>query len=365
MRSLNSTRSEFSLALGQVAAERGIAPEMVIDSIKAAIVAAYKKDAKEAGQLKEDWEYEVEIDPATGESFVYGWPLEGKKKKTNVTPPGFGRIAAVTAKQVIKQKLREAEKGVIIDEYSRRIGTLVTGMILRFDGSNIIVDIGRSEAVMPPQEQIKTEGLRINQKMSFYLEGIRESAKGKDIIVSRANPGLVEGLFRREVPEVASGAVEIKAIAREAGSRSKVAVASTQTGVDPVGSCVGQKGVRVQAVIEELNGEKIDIVQYSDDPEKLIASALSPAENLEVKLDLKKKNAIVFAPQDQLSLAIGREGQNARLAARLTQFKIDIEPEEEKNTKSKPKKSSQKKTSDKTPPRSDSVEAAKGDNPKG
>ena len=227
MRSLKSARSEFSLALTQVATERGIAPEMVLESIKAAIVAAYKKDAKETGELKEDWDYGVEIDPGTGESTVFGWPLEKEDKKVVVTPPGFGRIAAVTAKQVIKQKLREAEKGVIIDEYSRRIGSLVTGMILRFDGANIVVDIGRAEAVMPPQEQVKQEGLRINEKMSFYLEGIRESAKGKDIVVSRANPGLVEGLFKREVPEVASGAVEIKAIAREPGSRSKVAVVST------------------------------------------------------------------------------------------------------------------------------------------
>ena len=319
-------RSEFALALAQVATERGVALEVVLDSIKAAILAAFKKDAKEFGQLKDDWDYEVEIDPASGESRVYGWPLEDEKKekKTEVTPPGFGRIAAVAARQVVKQKLREAEKAVVMDEYSKRIGNLVTGMILRFDGVNIVVDIGRSEALMPPQEQTKIEQYRINQKMTFYLEGIRESAKGKEIIVSRAHPGLVEGLFKREVPEVSSGAVEIKGIAREAGSRSKVAVVSTQAGVDPVGSCVGQKGVRVQAVIEELNGEKIDIIQFNDDNQKMIASALSPAENLEVKADLKKMMAVVTAPEDQLSLAIGREGQNARLAARLTGFKIDI-----------------------------------------
>jgi len=344
MRILKTTRSEFALALGQVATERGIAPEMVLDSIKAAIVAAFRKDAKEAGLLKEDWEYEVEIDPATGESKVFGWPVGNKKKKLEVTPPGFGRIAAVTAKQVIKQKLREAEKTVVLDEYSKKVGALVSGMILRFDGPNIIVDIGRSEAVMPPSEQVRSEQYQINQKMTFYLEGIRESAKGREIVVSRAHPGLVEGLFRREVPEVASGAVEIKAIAREAGSRSKVAVASNQPGVDPVGSCVGQKGVRVQAVIEELNGEKIDIIQYSDDLTKLVLAALSPAENLEVRLDSKGKKATVIAPEDQLSLAIGKEGQNARLAAKLTNIKIDIigqgqlqtkTPKKEKNTKKK------------------------------
>lgn len=343
MRILKTTRSEFALALGQVATERGIAPEMVLDSIKAAILAAFRKDAKEAGSLKEDWEYEVEIDPATGESKVFGWPLEKKKKKQEVTPPGFGRIAAVTAKQVIKQKLREAEKTVILDEYSKRIGTLVSGMILRFDGPNIIVDIGRSEAVMPPSEQVRSEQYQINQKMTFYLEGIRESAKGREIIVSRAHPGLVEGLFRREVPEVASGVVEIKAIAREAGSRSKVAVVSNQPGVDPVGSCVGQKGVRVQAVIEELNGEKIDIIQYSDDLAKLVLAALSPAENLEIKLDPKRQKAIVIAPEDQLSLAIGKEGQNARLAAKLTNIKIDIVSQGQLQTKTPKKKKTTKK----------------------
>lgn len=337
-----SGRSEFALALTQVAAERGVPPEIVIDSIQAAILAAFRKDAKEVGLLKEDWEYEVEIDPATGESKVFGWPAKSKKKRQELTPPGFGRIAAVTAKQVIKQKLREAEKSVILEEYSKRIGTLVSGMILRFDTPNIVVDIGRAEAVMPPVEQVKSEQYKINQKMMFYLEGIRESARGREIIVSRASPGLIEGLFKREVPEVSSGAVEIKAIAREAGSRSKVAVVSTQAGVDPVGSCVGQKGVRVQAVIDELNGEKIDIVQYSDDLEKMIIAALAPAGKLEVKLDKKKKRAIVIAPEDQLSLAIGKEGQNARLAAKLTGFKIDVQggESERKLTKSlvKPQK---------------------------
>lgn len=348
MRIMKQSRSEFALALSQVAIERGIAPEMVLDSIKQAIVAAYKKDAKELGQLKEDWEYEVEIEPDTGESHVYGWSLEGKKKRVEVTPPGFGRIAAVTAKQVIKQKLREAEKSVILEEYAKRIGTLVSGMILRFDGANVVVDISRTEAIIPPQEQIKTEQYRINEKMIFYLEGIRETARGKEIIVSRANTGLIEGLFRREVPEVSSGAVEIKIIAREAGSRSKVAVFSNQVGVDPVGSCVGQKGVRVQSVIEELNGEKIDIIPYSDDQSKLIAAALSPAENLQVKIDEKNRRAIVFAPEDQLSLAIGREGQNARLAAKLTGFRIDIERAEGKVVAEKPvKKSSSKITSKK------------------
>lgn len=351
MRNIQSpARTEFALALSQVATERGISPEVVVESIKAAILAAYKKDAKEIGQLKETWEYEAEIDPATGESRVYGWPTEKPKKKKEVTPPGFGRVAAVTAKQVIKQKLREAEKSAILEEYSKRIGTLVTGMILRFDGINIVVDIGKTEAVMSPSEQVKSGQYQINQKMTFYIEGIRETTKGRDVIVSRSHSGLVEGLFKREVPEVSSGAVEIRGIAREPGSRSKVAVFSNQAGVDPVGSCVGQKGVRVQAVIEELNGEKIDIIQYSDDPQKMIISSLSPAENLEVKINEKKKQAVVTTAEDQLSLAIGREGQNVRLAAKLTGYRIDIqgpgvvaEIEPEKLKKKSPSKKSSKK----------------------
>jgi len=345
MRSLKTqARTEFALALGQIATERGIAPEVVLDSIKAAILAAYKKDAKEIGELNEEWEYEVEIDPVTGESHVFGWEPEKEDKKTEVTPPGFGRIAAVTAKQVIRQKLREAEKSAVLEEYSKRIGALVSGMILRFDGVNTIVDIGKTEAVMPPSEQIKSEQYRINQKMTFYLEGIRETAKGKDIIVSRAHPELVQGLFKREVPEVSSGAVEIRGIAREPGSRSKVAVYSKQAGIDPVGSCVGQKGVRVQAVIEELSGEKIDIIQYNDEPGKMIVAALSPAENLTVKINEQAKSAVVTAPVDQLSLAIGREGQNVRLAAKLSGYRIDIEPpktaekEKAEEVKEEPKK---------------------------
>lgn len=340
-------RTEFSMALTQVATERGIAPEAVVESIKAAILAAYKKDAKENGQLKDDWEYEVEIDSLSGESKVFGWSLEKPEKRVEVTPPGFGRIAAVTAKQVIRQKLREAEKSAVLEEYSKRIGTLVTGMILRFEGNNLVVDIGKTEAVMPPQEQIRSEQYQTNQKLTFYIEGIRETARGREIIVSRANSGLVESLFRREVPEVSSGAVEIRGIAREPGNRSKVAVFSTQSGVDPVGSCVGQKGVRVQAVIEELSGEKIDIIQYNDDLEKFILAALSPAEKLKVRINEKNRTAIVTAAEDQLSLAIGKEGQNVRLAAKLTGYRIDIEGAETK-TEVMPEKE-EKKEKEETP----------------
>src|SRR4030042_6933785 len=198
-------------------------------------------------------------------------------------------------------------------------------MILRFDGPNIIVDIGRTQAVMPPGEQSQGEQYRLNRRLTFYIEGIRETMRGNDIIVSRSHKGLVEGFFRREVPEVAQGAVELRLVAREAGGRTKVAVFSPQSGVDPVGSCVGQKGVRVQAVINELGGnEKVDIIQYNDDIRQFIIASLAPAKDLEVHLDETKKSAEVMAPQDQLSLAIGRDGQNVRLAAKLTNWKIDI-----------------------------------------
>lgn len=307
-------KSEFALALNQVCSERGISSEVVLETIKVAILAAYRKDF--GGKNLE--ELEVKINPENGEAKIL-------KRGKDVTPPGFGRIAAQTAKQVILQKIREAEKKAIITDYSNRVGTLVGGMILRFEGENIIVDIGRAEGVMPPEEQIRNERYRPNQKLTFYIVGIRETMKGSQIIVSRAHKDLVKLLFKREVPEVQSQAVEIKEIAREAGGRTKVAVISKQPGVDPVGSCVGQKGVRVQTVINELGGfEKVDIIQWSDDPAKFITAALAPAKDLEVKVNKKRKTAQVLAPDDQLSLAIGREGQNVRLAAKITGYKIDI-----------------------------------------
>jgi len=264
------------------------------------------------------------LDTTTGEFKVYEFPEGKEKKKKEVTPKGFGRIASMTAKQVIIQKFREAEKTAILDEYSKRVGTLVSGMIIRFDGPNAIVDIGKAEGVMPPQEQIRSERYSVNQRLTFLIKEIRDSARGREVIVSRSDPDLVKALFRREVPEVSSGAVEIKVVAREGGARTKIAASSTQLGVDPVGSCVGQKGVRVQAVIDELEGEKIDVIQHSDDPEKFIIASLSPAEGVKVEIDKKKEEAVVSVPDDQLSLAIGKEGQNVRLAAKLTGFKIDI-----------------------------------------
>lgn len=348
-------KTEFASAIAQVAAERGIDPEVVLGSIKEAIIAAFRRDAREKGIIISEKEnYEVEIDANTGGARIF--QLKGKKKN-EVTPPGFGRIAAQTAKQVILQKISEAEKSAILGEYSKRIGTLVSGMVLRFEGPNIIIDVGKAEVVMPPKEQIRSEGYQLNQRLVFYLSEIVEGPRGQQIIVSRAHSGLVEGLFRREVPEVANNAVEVKAMAREPGERTKMAVLSHRPGIDPVGSCVGQKGVRVQEVISELNGEKIDIIQYSEEPEKFIAAALSPAEGMVVKIDEKEKRAQVTVPEDQLSLAIGKEGQNARLAARLTGYRIDLkgaeeetkpEPKTEPKSKSKPKPKTKPESKPKT-----------------
>lgn len=328
-------RSEFTLALNQVAAERGIDPSSVLETIEAAILAAYRKDYGENDLDK----LKVKLNPETGEARIF---LE----KKDITPPGFGRIATQTAKQVILQRIREAEKKAIIGEYSNRIGTITNGMVLRFDGPNVIVDIGRAEAVMPPQEQIPNEHYRLNQRLTFYIEGIRKTIKGNQIIVSRAHKGLVAGLFQREVPEVSNNSVQIKDIAREAGHRCKIAVSSSSSGVDPVGSCVGQKGVRVQAVINELGGmEKVDIIQWSTDAKLFIQTALAPAKDIDIALNEKNKTAIALVPDDQLSLAIGKDGQNVRLAGKLTGWKIDIKPKSQaKKTPSSAPADDSKKT---------------------
>jgi transcription termination/antitermination protein NusA len=311
-------RSEFALALNQVASERGVDVSVVLDTVQNAILAAYRKDHPGV----EVDEYRAVLDPNTGEAKIF-------QNDTDVTPPGFGRIAAQTAKQVILQKIREKEKEAIFTDYRVKIGSIVNGMVLRFAGPNVIVDIGKAEAIMPVSEQISNEKYHLNQRLSFYLSEIRQGIKGEEIVVSRAHNGLLEGLFKREVPEVAQGSVEIKAVVREPGNRAKIAVFSSQPGIDPVGSCVGQKGVRVQAIIQELGGlEKIDIIQWSDDTSTYIAQALSPAKNVQVKIDEEEKVARVVVPQDELSLAIGKDGQNVRLAYKLTKYRIEIEGKE-------------------------------------
>ncbi len=319
-------RSEFVLALNQVASERGVDPNVVLETVKNAILAAYRKDHPGV----EIEEYRAELNPSTGEAHIF-------HNDEDVTPPGFGRIAAQTAKQVILQKIREKEKEAIFSDYRVKIGSVVNGMILRFAGPNIIVDIGKTEALMPQQDQIGNEKYHLNQRLAVYLREIKEGLKGEEIIVSRSHTGLIEGLFKREVPEVAQGSVIIKAIAREAGNRTKIAVFSNQQGIDPVGSCVGQKGVRVQAIIQEFNGmEKIDIIQWSDDIKTYIAQALSPAKNITVQINEEEKIATVSVPKDELSLAIGKEGQNVRIASKLTGYRIEIEGREDASVEAVP-----------------------------
>lgn len=303
--------------------------ETIIDTIEDALVMAYRKDRSLAGEIVEAENFLAKVDPNTGEAAIFRRKADGTTGE-NVTPPGFGRIAAQTAGQVLRQRIREAEKKAVIEDFTARIGTISNGMVLRFDGPNIVVDIGKAEAVMPPQEQNPNERYRLNQRMTFYIKEIRETTRGQEVVVSRSDEKLVVELFRREVPEFASNAVEIKLISREAGGRTKLAVVSTQSGVDPVGACVGQKGVRVQAVITELGGmEKVDILQYTQDDAGLIAAALAPAKEIEIILNKENKSAIALVPDDQLSLAIGREGQNVRLAAKVTGWKIDIKGKSE------------------------------------
>jgi len=324
---MNTPRTEFAQALKAIATERGLDPEVILETIKQAIIAAFKRDAKDRGEDVEEIDYEVELDPGSGEAKVFELVGEEEdKKRKDVTPPGFGRIAAQTAKQVIHQKIREAEKSSVMDEFGKRIDSLVSGIILRFDGAFVRVDIGRAEAILPAEERTPNERLNISQRMTFLLKDIKDGPHGKDIILSRADPEFVKKLFAREVPEISSGSVEIKSMSREPGVRTKMTVFSNQQGVDPVGSCVGQKGVRVQSVTNELGGERVDVIPFSENMVDMISSALSPAENLEVTLDEKTKTAHVKAPEDQLSLAIGRDGQNARLAAKLTGWRIEVEP---------------------------------------
>jgi len=321
-----TARTEFAAAINQIASERGISPQTIIDAIKQALVASFKKDfpalaieaeAEEGQEVDETKVITANIDEEEGEFKIF---RNGK----DITPPGFGRIAAQTAKQVILQQIREAEKTSILDKYQEKVGDVINGMVQRMDGRNVIVDIGRGQGVMPPEEQVGNEYYKLNARVSVLIKEIGETARGQAVIVSRSDPKLVEGLFKREVPEVGADSVVIKAVAREAGSRTKVAVESTQDGVDPVGSCVGQKGVRVQAVINELNGEKIDIVQYSNDQDKFIAAALAPADGLSIKHNKETDEFVVTVPDDQLSLAIGRGGQNVKLAAKLAGVRLKI-----------------------------------------
>lgn len=321
-------RTEFAAAINQIASEKGVDTQVIIDAIEQAALAAYRKDLSYRNEpIPDDFDTLIaKINPASGEIGIF-------RGDVNVTPPGFARIAAQTAKQVIAQKLHEAEKGAIIDEYAQKVGTVISGSIQRQEGNTYFVDLGRAEGIMPPSEQTRDEFYSPNQRLKVFIKEIREGGRGPEVVVSRTDPALVKGLFALEVPEIQSGAVEIKEVAREAGGRSKVAVLSHQDGVDPVGSLVGQKGVRVQAVINELGEEKIDIISFSEDPARFIAAALSPAKDIQVTLNEEAREAKVKLPDNQLSLAIGKGGQNVRLAAKLTGWKIDIEGSGESSDK--------------------------------
>lgn len=325
-RNMTIVKSEFSLALNQVATERGISPDDVINSIEAAVVAAYKREYPD--KIEEEIVSKVNRD--TGEARLF-------KDNKDVTPPGFGRIAAQTAKQVILQKIREVEKRTVASHYKAQIGTIIRGRIIRYDGYHAYLDIGKAEAVLPKEEQIKNERYEVNLTLIVYLKEISDDKFGNPrIIVSRSEPKLIEELFKREVPEISNGTVIIKKVSREPGERAKIAVSSNQGGVDPVGACVGQKGARVQTVTDELGGfEKIDIIQWNDDPKLFLISALSPAKIISV--ELKDKRAKVTVEEKEAPLAIGKGGINVNLAARLTGFEIDIiQKKAEKTADEKP-----------------------------
>ena len=386
--SLSGRLGEFGSAVMQIAEEKGISKERVLEVVEAALAAAYKKDYGKRGQVirasfdevskdakfflvkeavdETTREFVEESDEAedreqratnkdhkkeTSEAAETGGMEEERlprfnperdmllaeaKKLTKGIKLGetielpleshdqFGRVAAQTAKQVIIQRIREAERESMYIEYKEKEGQVVNGIVQRVEGRNVFVDLGKSVGILFPSEQTEGENYRIGQHLKVYLMRVESDTKGPGLLLSRAHPDMVRHLFTLEVPEIFTGTVQIKAIAREAGSRTKIAVFSSEEGVDPIGSCVGQKGTRVQAVIDELGGEKIDIIEWNETIEKFISAALSPAKVLLVKLFNEEKRALVTVPSDQLSLAIGKRGQNVRLAAKLTGFKIDV-----------------------------------------
>ncbi len=338
---------ELILALEELEKEKGIKKEYLLESIETALVTAYKRNFDALENVK------VVMDPKTGATHVYSIKEvmekandedteisvkeaqkinpdlgEGDTVEIEIVPRDFGRIAAQTAKQVIIQKLREAERDIIYNEFNDRKGEIVSGLIQKADHNIVVMDLGKLEGVMPPKEQIPTEHYKVNQKIKGYVMDVERGAKGApQVIVSRSHPDFVRKLLEFEIPEIYEGVIEIKSVSRDPGHRSKVAVYSPDENIDPVGSCVGQKGVRIQNVINELNGEKIDVIEWNEDPSIYIASALLPAQILAVDVKEEEKFAQVIVPDDQLSLAIGKSGQNARLAARLTNWKIDIKSE--------------------------------------
>jgi N utilization substance protein A len=311
-------------ALKQIELEKGLSAETVLDALKDALLTAYKKNYGEGEEQEID--ARIDIDEETGEIRVFeNRPNEaGELEEVEVTPENFGRIAAQTAKQVIIQRIREAERELMFDEYHGREGDIVTGIVQQSDQRYTLVDLGKVEALLPPSEQVRGERYEHGARIKTYIVDVRRTTKGPQIMVSRTHPGLLKRLFELEVPEIYDGLVEIKAVAREGGQRSKVAVTSNDANVDPVGACVGAKGSRVRMIVSELRGEKVDIVEWKEDPAEFVANAISPAKVKEVIVDPDSLTAEVIVPDNQLSLAIGKEGQNARLAAKLTGWRIDI-----------------------------------------
>lgn len=337
-------KSDLLLAVTQLAAERSLPAHVVVSAVQDALTMAYERDRVSGGQ-----EVVVKLDADTGDVMVQTvrnvvekvenpqseWTVDearkvkpdaqiGDKIVTGTIEQNPGRIAAQTAKQLVMQRLRDAERQLVFDEFAAKQGEVLTATIQRADSRFVTLDLGRAEAVMPPPEQVPTERYRVGMRLKVYIVEVRKTARGPEIVASRTHSQLLRRLFETEVPEIFNGIVEIRSIAREPGTRSKVAVHSAQPGVDPVGACVGLRGIRIQNVVNELMGEKIDVIEWSEDPSVFIANALSPAQIDSVRLDEETSSATVVVPDRSLSLAIGREGQNARLAAKLTSWHIDI-----------------------------------------
>ena len=337
---------ELIHALEQLEREKGVNKDILIEAIEAALISAYKRNFgsmqdvkisfnKETGDVHvfslkkvvenpDDNLSEISIEQAR---LIDASLVENDIAEIEVTPRKFGRIAAQTAKQVVVQRIREAERGIIFDTFFNKEDDIITGVVNRFEKRNVILDVGKAEAILPEKEQPSNEEYRFNDRIKTYITEVRKTPKGPQIIVSRTHPGLVKRLFELEVPEINDGTVEIKSISREAGSRTKIAVFSRDDNVDPVGACVGQKGTRVQAIVDELQGEKIDIIKWTNNPNEFLSSSLSPAKVIRVDISEADRIAEITVPDFQLSLAIGKEGQNARLAAKLTGWKIDIKSE--------------------------------------
>ncbi len=334
---------DFIMALEAIEKEKGIKKETLFEAIEAALISAYKRNFNSAHNVK------VNIEKETGEIKVFSCmdvvenvtnpqqeihlekarqsnPLckNGDILEVEVTPKNFGRIAAQTAKQVVIQRIREAEREMIYEEFIDREEDIITGVIHRFEHKNAIINLGKTEAILPPAEQIPREIYKQGDRIKAFILEVKKTTKGPQIFISRTHPGLLRRLFELEVPEIYNGIIEVKGVVREPGNRSKIAVYSHKKDVDPVGACVGPRGSRVQAIVNELKGEKIDIIEWNEDSEIFIASSLSPAKTVKVETNLGNKSAMVVVPDYQLSLAIGKEGQNVRLAAKLSGWKIDI-----------------------------------------